>query len=112
MTRLDKFLADAGVGTRSEVKNMIRKKSVTVNGVPAKGPEQKIDETGDVIAVCEKSRASVKFKGLIEEYGKKAMPKWIERAAESFEAKIVAMPAREDIDFEVSENLIVELYSR
>lgn len=57
MTRLDKFLADAGVGTRSEVKNMIRKKSVTVNGVPAKGPEQKIDETGDVIAVNGKSIA-------------------------------------------------------
>ena len=57
MTRLDKFLADAGIGTRSEVKNMIRKKSVTVNGVPAKGPEQKIDETGDVIAVNGKSIA-------------------------------------------------------
>lgn len=51
MTRLDKFLADAGMGTRSEAKNMIRKKSVTVNGMPAKGPEQKIDETSDVIAV-------------------------------------------------------------
>ena len=53
-----------------------------------------------------------KFKSLIEEYGKKAMPQWIEREPESFEAKIVALPAREDIDYEVSENLIVELYSR
>ena len=51
-------------------------------------------------------------KALIEEYGKKAMPKWIERAADSFEAKIVALPARDDIDYEVSENLIVEHYSR
>lgn len=51
MIRLDKFLADAGVGTRSEVKNMIRKKSVTVNGVPAKGPELKIDELVDLVAV-------------------------------------------------------------
>ena len=67
---------------------------------------------GDVVAVCEKSRASAKFKTLLEEYGKKAMPKWIERAADSFEAKIVALPARDDIDYEVSENLIVEHYSR
>ena len=37
---------------------------------------------------------------------------WIERVADSFEGKIVAMPVREDIDYEVSENLIVELYSR
>ena len=51
-------------------------------------------------------------RALIEEYGKKATPQWIEREPESFEAKIVALPAREDIDYEVSENLIVELYSR
>ena len=54
----------------------------------------------------------MKIKALIEEYGKKTMPKWIERTAESFEGKIVAMPARDDIDYEVSENLIVEHYSR
>ena len=69
-------------------------------------------KVGDVVAVCQKSQSSVKFKTLLEELGKKAMPQWIERAADTFEAKIVALPVREDIDFEVSENLIVELYSR
>ena len=54
----------------------------------------------------------MKFKGLLEEYGKKTVPQWIEKAADSFEGKITAMPSREDIDYEVSENLIVELYSR
>lgn len=42
--RLDKFLAEMGVGTRSEVKKYIRAGLVTVDGVPAKKPEQKIDE--------------------------------------------------------------------
>jgi small subunit ribosomal protein S4 len=65
-----------------------------------------------VIAVCQKSQASAKFKTLVEEYGKKAMPKWIEKNADAFEGKIAAMPERDDIDFEVAENLIVELYSR
>ena len=51
MTRLDKCLADAGVGTRSEVKNMIRKKRITVNGEPATKPEMKIDEKQDTVAV-------------------------------------------------------------
>lgn len=51
MIRLDKFLADAGIGTRSEAKTMIRKKSVTVNGLPAKSPDQKIDETSDLVSV-------------------------------------------------------------
>ena len=67
---------------------------------------------GDVIAVSEKSRTTTKFKSLIEEQGKKPMPKWIDKAAESFEGKIIAMPARDDIDYEVAEHLIVELYSK
>lgn len=55
MIRLDKFLADAGIGTRSEVKQMIRKKSVTVNGSPATGPDQKINETADIVCVSGKA---------------------------------------------------------
>ena len=67
---------------------------------------------GDVVAVCEKSRTTTKFKSLLEENGKKACPKWIEKANDSFEGKVVAMPARDDIDYEVAEHLIVELYSK
>ena len=53
-----------------------------------------------------------KFKALIEQNGKNPCPKWIEKANDSFEGKIVAMPARDDIDYDVAEHLIVELYSR
>ena len=67
---------------------------------------------GDVVAVREKSRSSVKFKTLLEENSKSVCPKWIEKAKDSFEGKIVAMPARDDIDYEVAEHLIVELYSK
>ena len=42
--RLDKFLADAGAGTRSEVKKFIQKGKVQVNGVPAKKSEIKVSE--------------------------------------------------------------------
>ena len=42
--RLDKFLADAGAGTRSEVKKYIQKGKVRINGVPAKKPEIKVSE--------------------------------------------------------------------
>lgn len=49
--RLDKFLCQLNMGTRSEVKTLIRKGQVTVNGVPAKSAEQKIDETNDKV-VC------------------------------------------------------------
>ncbi len=52
--RLDKFLADAGLGTRSQVKTIIRKGTITVNGVPVKKPEQSVNPETDQI--CDGSR--------------------------------------------------------
>ena len=49
MIRLDKYLADMGIGTRSEVKNIIRKKQVSVNGMPISKPEAKVDITKDTV---------------------------------------------------------------
>lgn len=49
MLRIDKYLADCGIGTRSEVKKYIKAKQITVNGDVVAKPEQKIDENTDVI---------------------------------------------------------------
>ena len=49
MMRLDKFLCEMGVGTRSEVKACLKKGQVTVNGEIIKKPEVKIDENNDII---------------------------------------------------------------
>ena len=49
MIRLDKYLADMGIGSRSEVKNIIRKKHVSVNGMPISKPEAKVDITKDTV---------------------------------------------------------------
>ena len=49
--RLDKFLADAGKGTRSEVKKFIQKGQVQVNGVPAKKTELKVDPEKDTVVL-------------------------------------------------------------
>ena len=49
MLRIDKYLADCGLGTRSEVKKYIKAKQITVNGEVVAKPEQKIDENADVI---------------------------------------------------------------
>ena len=110
--RLDNVVFRAGFAlTRHEARQLVNHGHFTVNGKRCNIPSAQV-KVGDVVAVCQKSQSSVKFKTLLEELGKKAMPQWIERAADTFEAKIVALPVREDIDFEVSENLIVELYSR
>ena len=110
--RLDNVVYRMGfASTRREARQLVNHGHFTLNGKRCNIPSAQV-KVGDVVAVCQKSQSSVKFKALLEEYGKKATPQWIERAADSFEGKIVALPVREDIDFEVAENLIVELYSR
>jgi 16S rRNA pseudouridine516 synthase len=49
--RLDKFLADAGCGTRSEMKKMIKSGRITVNGAVSGRPEQKVEPSADVVCV-------------------------------------------------------------
>lgn len=49
--RLDKYLAELGVGTRSEVKKLIKAKQITVNGTAVSKPEMKIDEREDEVCL-------------------------------------------------------------
>ncbi len=47
--RLDKFLCEMNLGTRSQVKDYVRQGHVTVNGLPEKAAERKIDITHDLV---------------------------------------------------------------
>ena len=49
--RLDKYLAEMGVGTRQEVKKQIRQGKVTVNGTVVKAADTKFDETCDEVTI-------------------------------------------------------------
>ena len=110
--RLDNVVYRLGLGkTRAMARQLVNHAHFTVNGRRVNIPSYQV-KPGDVVAVREKSRSTTKFKTLLEENGKKACPKWIDKANDSFEGKIVAMPARDDIDYEVAEHLIVELYSK
>ena len=110
--RLDNVVFRMGyASTRREARQLVNHGHFTVNGKRVNIPSYQV-RVGEVIAICEKSRKSEKFKSLMEEFGKKPMPKWIDKAADAYEGKIIALPARDDIDYEVSEHLIVELYSK
>lgn len=110
--RLDNVVFRMGfANTRREARQLVNHAHFTVNGKRVNIPSYQV-KPGDVVAVSEKSRSTTKFKSLLEENGKKACPKWIEKANDSFEGKIVAMTARDDIDYDVAEHLIVELYSK
>ena len=110
--RLDNVVYRLGFAmTRREARQLTNHGHFTVNGKKVNIPSYLV-KPGDVIAVCEKSRSSAKFKALVEELGATATPKWLEKEKDSFEGKVAAMPQRDDIDFEVAEHLIVELYSK
>lgn len=65
-----------------------------------------------MVAIKEGSRSSDKFKAVIEANSARPAPKWLDVDAQNAQAKIVELPTREEIDLEVDETLIVELYSK
>ena len=67
---------------------------------------------GDVVAVKEKSRSSEKFKALAESLDTRIIPKWLDMNKETLSAKVISLASRDEIDYEVDEQLIVELYSK
>ena len=110
--RLDNVVFRLGyASTRREARQLVNHGHFTVNGKRVNIPSFQV-KLGDVVAICEKSRSSVRIKTIVEEQAKKACPKWIEKSNDGYEGKIIALPARDDIDYEVSEHLIVELYSK
>ena len=110
--RFDNVVYRIGLAeSHKEARQLVRHGHFTVNGKKLDIPSALI-KAGDVVEIKETSRSSDKFKGLIESLATKTAPKWLEVNKETGKAKVVALPAREDIDFEFNEQLIVELYSK
>ena len=110
--RLDNVVYRLGfAATRREARQLVNHGHYTVNGKRVNIPSYLVSN-GDVIAVCEKSASNTRFKMMKEADAFVAAPKWLERDKNNLQGKVIAMPARDDIDFEIAENLIVELYSK
>ena len=111
--RLDNVVFRLGLAaTRREARQLENNGHFTVNGKRVDIPSYLV-KPGEVIAVCDKSRSSAKFKKIVEDDKFIAAPKWLEKTKNApLEGKVLAMPQRDDIDFDVAVNLIVELYSK
>ena len=110
--RLDNVVYRLGfASTRREARQLVNHGHYTVNGKSVNIPSYLVD-VNDVIAVSEKSSSNNRFKKLKEDDAFIAAPKWLERDKNNLTGKVIALPARDDIDFEIAENLIVELYSK
>ena len=69
-------------------------------------------KAGDVVSICEKSRASEKIKAVVEANSARPVPEWIDVDRNNLSAKVIALPTREQIEAPVDEQLIVEFYSK
>jgi small subunit ribosomal protein S4 len=110
--RLDNVIYRLGLAnTRKEARQLVNHGHFTVDGHKCNIPSFLV-KPGMTIGVKESSRSLPKFKAMMEADSFRNVPKWLEYDANKGEGKVVAMPARDDIDFEVAEHLIVELYSK
>lgn len=108
--RLDNVVYRMGIGSsRKECRQIVNHCQITVNGKTVNIPSYQV-KVGDVIAVKENKRELEMFKEL--KGMKIVMPKWLEFNTETLTGKILALPARDDIDLSIKEHLIIELYSR
>ena len=111
-SRLDNVVYRMGFGTtRAEARQLVTHGHFDVNGKRLNIPSY-IVKVGDTISVNDRGRKSVRFKETLEVTGAKVVPKWLEVDQENLKGKVVALPSREDIDLNVQEHLIVELYSK
>ena len=109
-TRLDNTVFRLGfASSRKEARQLVTHGHFTVNGKKVDIPSYEV-KAGDVIKVKEKSTNSPKFKEIKDMAI--TVPSWMSVDVEKLEGKVIALPARADIDTPVAEHLIVELYSK
>ena len=111
--RLDNVVFRLGFAqTRRDARQLVSHAHFTVNGKKVNIPSYLI-KAGDVIEVRESSRSSAKFAKLTgPEAPVVALPSWLNREAGTLKGVVAKLPERSDIDYEVAEHLIVELYSK
>ena len=111
-SRLDNVVYRLGfASSRKEARQLVRHNHFTLNGKKANIPSILL-KPGDVVAVAAGSKSSDKFKGVVEAFSARPVAKWLDCDKTNMTGRVIELPNREDIDLDVEEHLIVELYSK
>ena len=111
-SRLDNVVYTLGwASSRAEARQLVTHGHYLVNGKKVDIPSYLL-KAGDTVSIKAKSRDSVKIKTVLEANASRPVPEWLDLNAETLEAKVVALPEREQITTPVEEHLIVEFYSK
>lgn len=111
-SRLDNVIYRLGFAmSRPEARQLVRHGHFLVDGHKTDIPSYLV-KPGQAITIKDSSRGLDKIKNSLESNGSRPAPKWLDFDKNTLTAKVVSVPAREDIDLPIEEHLIVELYSK
>ena len=110
--RLDNMVFRLGfASSRNEARQLVKHGHFMVNDRKVDIPSYLV-KPGDVITLREKSRKIDRIKDSLETVARRGIPSWLDYDNASFAGTIKALPTREELTMPISENLIVELYSK
>jgi len=110
--RLDNVLYRLGVASsRAQARQLVQHGHVMLNGRKTNIPSALVS-SGDTVSIRPESSRKSYFRMLRQEIDDRRVPRWLSLDTQNLSANILSLPAREDIDTTVNEQLIVEYYSR
>jgi small subunit ribosomal protein S4 len=110
--RLDNVVYRLGFGSsRAQARQLVRHGHVRVNEKKLNVPSFQV-KAGDVVALAPRAAKNALVAASVEAVKGRGVPKWLELDAAGLRGKVLSMPARDDVNFPIQEQLIVELYSK
>ena len=110
--RLDNVVYRLGFGSsRDQARQLVRHGHVRINEKKLNVPSFQV-RVGDVVSLASRASKNVLVQASVEAVKGRGVPKWLELDATALKGKVLSMPARDDVNFPIQEQLIVELYSK
>ena len=111
-SRLDNVVFRLGFArTRKEARQIVTHGHIMVNGRRVDVPSYRV-KAGDVVSVAPKSKELLVIKSALVSNARFEVPAWLEVDIEKLQGNVLALPQRDQIDLDINEQLIVELYSK
>jgi small subunit ribosomal protein S4 len=110
--RLDNVVYRLGLATsRAQARQLVRHGHIDVAGKRVNIPSYQISP-GQEVSLRESSRKMASVQRALDFAGSRSVPPWLTMERETLKARVVSLPKREDVNFPIQEQMIVELYSK
>ena len=110
--RLDNVTYRLGFGSsRAQARQLVRHGHVRINDRRLNIPSFQV-RVGDVVSLAPRAAKNAQVAASVEAVKGRGVPKWLELDPAGMKGKVLSLPARDDVNFPIQEQLIVELYSK